>query len=258
MIRLASWNVNSLTVRLQQVLLWLKATNIDILAMQEIKIIDEKFPVNIFTELGYHVMVAGQKRYNGVAIVSRYPMQDILTDLPTVHDPQRRILAATVADIRLINLYVPNGEAILSNKYQYKLMWLDNIMAFIKQQLLTYPKLVVAGDFNIAPADNDVHNPDECKDQLMLSTAERKAFVDLLALGLNDSYRNFAPKERAFTWWDYRANAFKRNRGFRIDHILISHALNSLCSLSKIDKIPRGWQRPSDHAPIWIELNQDI
>jgi exodeoxyribonuclease-3 len=252
--RLASWNVNSLKIRLEHVLNWLKSSEVDILAMQETKLIDEHFPINIFSELGYHAVFAGQKSYNGVAIISRYPIEDVVTDNPSFMDPQRRILAATIAGIRIINLYVPNGFMVDSEKYVYKLKWLEKSLTFIQAQLQFYPKLAVVGDFNIAPEDRDVHDPSAWQNCVMVSPPERQAFADLLALGLSDSFRNFTQMEQAFSWWDYRAGAFRRNRGLRIDHILLNKNLNSLCTRSQIDKTPREWQRPSDHAPVWIEI----
>ncbi|MCW8394062.1 exodeoxyribonuclease III [Legionella sp. PATHC039] len=254
MFKLASWNVNSLKVRLEQVLQWLESSQVDVLAMQETKLTDENFPVASFTDKGYHVIFSGQKTYNGVAIISRYPMTDIQTDIPELEDPQRRILAATVKGIRLINLYVPNGGELTSDKYQYKLDWLNKVTRFIQHQLSIYSKVAVVGDFNIAPEDRDVHDPVEWEGYVLVSPAERQAFMKILELGLHDSFRNFAQEEKAFSWWDYRAAAFRRNRGLRIDHVLLSHELNALCRQSKIDKEPRKAERPSDHAPVWVEL----
>ncbi len=254
MFKLASWNVNSLKVRLEQVLEWIESSQVDVLALQETKLLDENFPAAAFTDRGYHVIFSGQKTYNGVAIVSRYPLTEVITDIPGLEDPQRRILAATVAGIRLIDLYVPNGAELISDKYQYKLSWLEKITAFIQQQLLIYPKLAVVGDFNIAPEDRDVHDPAEWVGCVLVSPAERKAFVDILCLGLHDSFRNFEQEENIFSWWDYRAAGFRRNRGLRIDHVLLSDQLNILCRQSGIDKEPRKVERPSDHAPVWVEL----
>ncbi|KTC87117.1 exodeoxyribonuclease III [Legionella brunensis] len=254
MLKIASWNVNSIKIRLEHVLNWLKSTELDILALQETKLVDELFPTNIFAELGYHVAFTGQKTYNGVAIISRHPITEIVSELPEFVDPQRRVLAATIAGIRLINLYVPNGSELTSDKYIYKLAWLEKTIAFIKQQLVLYPKLVVLGDFNIAPEDRDVHDPLEWQHGVMVSPAERKAFANLLALGLTDAFRNFPQEEQAFSWWDYRAGSFRRNRGLRIDHILLSNELNHLCTSSIIDKVPRKWERPSDHAPVLVEI----
>jgi len=249
-LKLASWNVNSLKVRLEQVLAWLDSSQMDILAIQETKLLDENFPLSAFVDKGYHVVFAGQKTYNGVAIISRYPVDDIITDIPDFDDPQRRILMATVAGIRLINLYVPNGSELTSDKYEYKLNWLQKVTAFIQQQMHLYPKVAVVGDFNIAPEDRDVHDPAAWEGAVLVSAPERAAFGQLLQLGLHDSFRNFAQEEQSFSWWDYRAAAFRRNRGLRIDHILLSHELKSLCRQSVIDKEPRKVERPSDHAPV--------
>lgn len=255
MLKLASWNVNSLKIRLDQVLGWLDSTGVDVLAMQETKLINENFPVSAFTDRGYHVVYAGQKSYNGVAVVSRYPFTDVLTDIPAFEDPQRRILVVSVAGIRLINLYVPNGSDLASDKYQYKLNWLQKVTAFIQLEMSICPQLAVVGDFNIAPEDRDVHDPAEFIGSVYVSPAEREAFTQLLQLGLHDSFRNFMQDDRAFSWWDYRAAAFRRNRGMRIDHILLSKTLNQLCKQSVIDKEPRKAERPSDHAPVWVELD---
>lgn len=254
MLKLASWNVNSLKVRLEQVLAWLDSAHVDILALQETKTTDDQFPIESFTERGFHVAFSGQKTYNGVAIISRQPIQDVVTDVPDLVDPQRRILAATIGDIRLINLYVPNGAEVGSDKYNYKLTWLPHVTAFIKQQLTQYPRVAVVGDFNIAPEDRDVHDPDEWKGCVLVSPLERQAFTELLTLGLHDSFRNFTQDEQVFSWWDYRAAGFRRNRGLRIDHILLSDALNKDCLVSAIDKEQRRSARPSDHAPVWVEM----
>nr|WP_238400427.1 exodeoxyribonuclease III [Legionella bononiensis] len=251
---MASWNVNSLKVRLEQVLDWLESTQTDVLAMQETKLIDENFPAAAFIEKGYHVVFSGQKTYNGVAVVSRQPITEVMTDIPGLEDPQRRILAVTIGELRLINLYVPNGAELTSDKYQYKLGWLQKVTSFIQQQLLQYPKMAVVGDFNIAPEDRDVHDPVEWEGCVLVSPAERRAFAELLASGLHDSFRNFEQEENVFSWWDYRAAGFRRNRGLRIDHVLLSHELNQLCRQSRIDKEPRKAERPSDHAPVWVEL----
>lgn len=254
MFKVASWNVNSLKIRLDQVLEWLETSQTDVLAMQETKSIDENFPVTAFTDRGYQVHFAGQKSYNGVAVVSRLPMQDRITDIPDLEDPQRRIMAVTVGGIRVINLYVPNGSELSSDKYLYKLNWFEKVTAFIQHQLQIYPHLVVLGDFNIAPEDRDVHDPAEWQGCVLVSPPERAAFAKLLALGLHDSFRNFPQEDNIFSWWDYRAAGFRRNRGLRIDHVLLSTELNALCRQSKIDKEPRKVERPSDHAPAWVEL----
>ena len=253
-LKLASWNVNSLTVRLEQVLQWFLSEEVDVLALQETKLVDDKFPWTVFQEAGLHVIFSGQKTYNGVAIISRHPIEEVLTEIPNWDDPQRRFLAVTILGIRLINLYVPNGAAVGTDKYDYKLQWLDQVTAFIKEQRKIYPLLAVVGDFNIAPEDKDVHSPDEWKDSVLVSPPERRAFTELLALGLTDSFRHFYKEASLFSWWDYRAAAFRRNRGLRIDHILLSDALMACCVDSGIDVAPRRHERPSDHAPVWVQL----
>lgn len=257
MIKLASWNVNSLSVRLQQVLEWMLSSEVDVLALQETKMVDERFPKQAFIDLGYHVVFSGQKTYNGVAIISKYPMSHIVTDIPMLSDPQRRILAVTMLGIRIINLYVPNGGEVGSDKYEYKMGWLDKITQYLKAELSEYADLAVVGDFNIAPEDRDVHSPLEWEGCVLVSPLERQAFQTLLSLGLHDSFRNFNQPEQSFSWWDYRAAAFRRNRGLRIDHILLSRALNSRCLESQIDKEPRRAERPSDHSPVWVRLDLD-
>ena len=255
-LKLASWNVNSLTVRLDQVLEWLESSKADVLALQETKIVNERFPMQAFTDHGFHVVYSGQKTYNGVAIVSKHPLGDVVTDIPGLIDPQRRILAATIAGIRLINLYVPNGAEVGSDKYEYKLMWLDKVTAFIQQELGRFPFVAVVGDFNIAPDDRDVHAPEEWQGCVLVSPPEREAFSALLSLGLMDSFRHLNQDEQTFSWWDYRAAAFRRNRGLRIDHILLSRELNVHCTESGIDTQPRRAERPSDHAPVWVCLDR--
>ena len=254
--KIATWNVNSLRVRLPQVLQWLESAQPDFLALQETKTTDDVFPETDLLAAGYHALFSGQKTYNGVAILSRTPGRDIITDIPGLEDPQRRVLATTYGDVRLINLYVPNGESIESDKYQYKLNWLDKLAEWLKSELQQHAKLVVVGDFNIAPADADVHDPVAWKDSVLCSPAERAAFHRLLGLGLCDSFRNFEQPENSFSWWDYRMNAFRRNRGLRIDHILASTALCKACSACNIDKVPRAWERPSDHTPVVAEFAQ--
>ena len=255
MIKLASWNVNSLKVRLEQVLPWFEATDMDILALQETKVIDENFPADAFRERGWHVAFAGQKTYNGVALISKHPIEDVVTDIPDLIDPQRRMLAATIAGLRVIDLYVPNGATVGTDKYNYKLMWLEKVTLFIQEQLRHYPRLAVVGDFNIAPEDRDVHSPEEWAGQVLVSEPERRAFEGLISLGLHDSFRNFEQASEQFSWWDYRAAGFRRNRGLRIDHILLSDELNATCVESCIDVEPRRSERPSDHAPVWVSLN---
>lgn len=255
MLKIASWNVNSLKVRLEQVLEWLEATQTDVLALQETKLVDEDFPKEAFEEKGYHLAYSGQKTYNGVAVISRIPITEVLKDISGFSDPQRRILAVTVAGIRLVNLYVPNGASLDSDKYPYKLNWLEQVNTFLQAQLALYPNMVVLGDFNIAPEDRDVHDPKAWEGQVLVSPPEREAFERFLELGLSDSFRQFEQEEQSYSWWDYRAAAFRRNRGLRIDHVLLSKPLQALCQRSVIDIEPRKSERPSDHAPVWVELD---
>jgi exodeoxyribonuclease-3 len=254
LLKLACWNVNSIKIRLEQVIAWLNENEVDILAMQETKSLDEQFPIQEFKNYGYHVICSGQKSYNGVAIVSRFPIEEVVKDISGFADPQRRILAATTGDIRLINLYVPNGSMVDSEKYQYKLTWLNHVTNFIQQELTQHKYVAVVGDFNIAPEDRDVHDPLEWEGSVMVSPLERQAFVTFTALGLHDSFRNFERSEQVYSWWDYRAGSFRRNRGLRIDHILLNNELNVRCKASEIDSGPRRAQRPSDHAPAWVYL----
>lgn len=252
--KLASWNVNSINVRLSQVLEWLETAAPDILALQETKVTDDKFPVDAFTSQGLHVEFSGQKAYNGVAIISKQPICDIITDIPELVDPQRRIMAATIGDIRLINLYIPNGSEVGSEKYEYKLDWLKKMHDFINQQLEIYPRLAVAGDFNIAPEDVDVYNPVAWKGCVLVSEPERQAFRDLIATGLFDTIRQLNRDAAIYSWWNYRAGGFRRNHGLRIDHILFSEALCKVLIDANVDIEPRRSDRPSDHAPVWATI----
>ncbi len=254
MLKVASWNVNSINVRLDAVLAWLKTSEVDVLALQETKVPDERFPKDAFLELGYHVSFSGQKTYNGVAIISRFPIDEVVTDIPALDDPQRRILAATIQGVRVINLYVPNGSSVGSEKYAYKLDWLARVTAFVKEELQNHAKLLVLGDFNIAPEDADVHDPAAWAGSVLVSPPERAAYQTLLETGLVDSFRLFEQEEKAFSWWDYRAAGFRRNHGLRIDLVLLSDVLKALCLESQIDVAPRKEERPSDHAPVWVSL----
>lgn len=257
--KIASWNVNSLKIRLEQVLEWLSVSDMDVLALQETKLTDENFPADAIQAAGYQVVYSGQKTYNGVAIISKSALSEIITDVPELDDPQRRILAATVEDqtlgkVRILDLYVVNGQAVGSEKYDYKLNWLDKVTKFIQTDMQQYDQYVVLGDFNIAPEDADVHDPDEWRDKILCSQAERQALQNILDLGFTDTFRQFDQSEASFSWWDYRAAGFRRNRGLRIDLVLASTKLSNICSQSIIDKEPRTWERPSDHAPVWAEF----
>jgi len=254
MLKIASWNVNSLNIRLEAVLAWLDTSGTDVLALQETKVPDDKFPLEAFVKRGHYVAFSGQKTYNGVAVISRTPIEDVVIDISGFHDPQRRFIACTVAGVRVINLYVPNGSAVGSDKYEYKLNWLEHVTTFIQEELVRYPNLVVVGDFNIAPDDRDVHNPARWEGSVLVSPPERTAYQTLLRLGLFDSFRLFEQPSHTFSWWDYRAAGFRQNHGLRIDLLLLSEALKVRCIESQIDKAPREAERPSDHAPVWVML----
>jgi len=253
--KIATWNVNSLRVRLTQVLDWLSSAQPDILALQETKMTDDDFPAADIEATGYRVVYAGQKTYNGVAILSRTEAQDPLTDLPGMQDPQRRLLAASYGEVRVLNLYVPNGSEVGSDKYSYKLDWLDRLAHYTRQQVDAHRHVVLLGDLNIAPEDRDVHDPAEWQGMVLCSEPERAAFRGLLALGLCDTFRRLEQGDGFFSWWDYRAAAFRRNRGLRIDHILASRALCERCTSCQVDKGPRRLERPSDHAPVVAEFD---
>ena len=253
--KIATWNVNSLNVRLPHVLEWLAIAEPDVLVLQEIKQVSEAFPEASFVEAGYQAVASGQKTYNGVAVISRKPSADQVTDFPGFEDPQRRILAATIDGVRVINLYVPNGHSVGSEKYEYKLGWLAALNGFLKDQLKAHDKLVVLGDFNIAPEDRDVYDAEKWGDDILCSPLEREALGELLKLGLTDVYRNFEQPEKAFSWWDYRRAGFQRNAGLRIDLILTSDTMTAACQASFIDREPRTWERPSDHTPVIAEFS---
>lgn len=252
--KLATWNVNSLRVRLAQVLDWLASRHPDVLCLQETKLEDENFPRAAFEAAGYRVLANGQRTYNGVAILSRAAAVAPTTAIPGFADEQKRVLAATIGSIRVLCLYVPNGEAVGSEKYRYKLGWLAAARRWIEDELARNPRLAVAGDFNIAPEERDVHDPASWDGKVLFSEPEREAFRRLLAAGLQDAFRLFEQPERSFTWWDYRMNAFRRGMGLRIDHILLSQELARCCTSCTIDVAPRGAERPSDHAPVVAEL----
>ncbi len=253
--KIASWNVNSLKVRLPHLLEWCAVAQPDVLALQEIKTENDKFPKQEIAALGYECVFSGQKTYNGVAILSRQPLHDVHTDIAGFEDPQRRVLAASVGDLRIVNLYVVNGQQVGSDKYSYKLNWLAKITSYLNAELKRYPKMIVLGDFNIAPEDRDVHDPELWRDQILCSVPERDALQHLLALGFKDSYRLFHQEAGQYSWWDYRQAAFRRNLGLRIDLVLVSNALLSNCLNASIDITPRRWERPSDHAPVMLELD---
>jgi exodeoxyribonuclease-3 len=254
--KIATWNVNSLKVRLPHVLKWLEENPIDVLCLQETKTQDEDFPQAELQAAGYYSVFVGQKTYNGVAILSREPVSEVQHGIPNYEDEQKRVIAATLNGIRVICVYVPNGQAVDSDKYYYKLGWLIALRNWLKEELQRYPRLVVLGDHNIAPEDRDVHDPVLWQGNVLVSEAERIHFRYLIELGLSDSFRLFEQAEKSFTWWDYRMMAFRRNHGVRIDHILISQPLVAECKGCVIDKVPRKWERPSDHTPVIVELSR--
>lgn len=253
--KLATWNVNSLKVRLPHVLDWLASEQPDVLCLQETKTEDANFPVADIQAAGYQVCFSGQKTYNGVAILSKQPAAQVMVGIPDFADEQKRVLTATFGDTRVVCAYIPNGQALDSDKYQYKLGWLSAFNAWLRQELTQYPKLAVLGDYNIAPEDRDCHDPAAWVGQVLVSEPERMAFNGLLGLGLADAFRLFEQEEKSFSWWDYRMAGFRRNLGMRIDHILLSPALRENCTACWIDKAPRKLERPSDHTPVVAELN---
>jgi exodeoxyribonuclease-3 len=253
--RIATWNVNSLKVRLPQVMDWLERHSPDALCLQELKLEDAKFPRTELEAIGYSCAFSGQKTYNGVAILSREPATNMCCGIAGFQDEQRRVISADIAGVRLVCAYVPNGQSLDSDKYRYKLNWFAAFSGWLKLELAEHPSLAVLGDFNIAPEDRDVHDPKAWEGQVLVSPAERDAFRRLIGLGFTDSFRLFEQPEKSFTWWDYRMNGFKRNLGLRIDHILLNSGLSSCCTGCSIDVEPRRNERPSDHAPVVAEFN---
>jgi exodeoxyribonuclease-3 len=254
--KIATWNVNSMKVRLPHVVEWLQNHEPDVLVLQEIKQLTENFPTEALQEIGYHSIASGQKTYNGVAVISKSPATDPVTDFPDLDDPQRRILASTVDGIRIVDLYIPNGSEVGSEKYEYKLNWLKSLRNFLEAEMQRHENVVVLGDFNIAPADADVYDPEKWGDAILCSPLERQALGKLFDLGLTDVFRKFEHPEGTFSWWDYRAAGFRRNAGLRIDLILTSDSMTERCKSSYVDKEPRAWERPSDHAPVVAEFDR--
>ena len=254
MLKIASWNVNSLKVRLPQVMAWGADACPDVLALQETKLTDDRFPREELEQAGFRCLFSGQKTYNGVALLSREPATDPVTDIPGLDDPQRRILAATVGDLRIVNLYVVNGSEVGSEKFNYKLHWLHHVTNWLASEIERHPNLVVLGDFNIAPDDRDVHDPEAWRGKILCSTPEREALERILDLGLQDTFRLFDQEPGVYSWWDYRMNMFRRKMGLRIDLVLATKALAGRCQASYVDIEPRRQERPSDHAPVVAEF----
>jgi len=254
--KVATFNVNSINARLPSLLRWLQESAPDVVCLQELKAPQEKFPEGPLREAGYGVIWHGQKSYNGVAILARgLPIEDVQVGIPGFDDEQRRVIAATVGGVRIVDFYVVNGQSVGSEKFEYKLRWLKAARAMLEAEIARHPQLVVLGDFNIAPTDLDVHNPKRWHEKIMCSTPEREALGDFASLGLHDSFRLHCSEPGHHSWWDYRLLAFDRGWGLRIDLVLVSDALRARCTAAGIDLAPRTWERPSDHAPVWAEFD---
>jgi len=259
-LKVTTWNVNSLTARLQHVLDWTSANPVDVLCLQELKLTDEKFPLDVLRSAGYsHCAVFGQKTYNGVAIMSRQPVRDVVKNIAGFADEHSRVIAATLdapgGELRLVNGYFVNGQAPGTDKFDYKMSWLRGLRDYLREEMAQHPRLVLLGDFNIAPEDRDSYDPEGLRETIHHTTEERDHFRHLLGLGLCDSFRLFEQPEKSFSWWDYRMLGYQKNRGLRIDHILVSEALRPCVRSCAIDRSPRKWQKPSDHAPVTVEIS---
>jgi exodeoxyribonuclease-3 len=252
--KFATWNVNSLTVRLPQVLDWLAANPVDVLVLQELKMTDDKFPAEAFMQAGYHAQWFGQKTYNGVALLSRTPAENVVKNIPGFDDDMARVITGDVNGVRVIGGYFPNGQEPGSDKFEYKMNWLKGLRDWVRTELVTHPNLVLMGDYNITFDDADVWDPVGLQDTIHCTEEERYHLRALIALGLHDAYRLFPQEDKSFSWWDYRDFGFRRNRGMRIDHILISDALMPLATSCVIDKTPRKNERPSDHTPVVVDI----
>ncbi len=252
--KIASWNVNSLKVRLPHLLDWLAEAQPDVVCLQELKLEDQNFPRAEIEAAGYHAAFAGQKTYNGVALLAKAPISEVTVGNPLFADEQKRLISGTVDGIRVVCAYMPNGQEVGCDKYDYKLRWLAALADWLSSELQAYPRLALCGDYNIAPDERDVHDPQRWQDCILVSEPERAAFRRFIELGLVDSFRLFAQPEKTFSWWDYRMLGFQKNQGLRIDHILLSAPLAAQCSAAGIDRAPRKRERPSDHAPVWASL----
>jgi exodeoxyribonuclease-3 len=253
--KIATWNVNSLAVRLPQLLDWLAAQKPDIVVLQETKLVDARFPHAELLAAGWQAQCFGQPTYNGVALLSRTPAEDVQRNLPGLDDPQARMIAASVGGLRVVGAYFPNGQEPGSEKFAYKMGWLQALEDWLAGQLAEHPRLVLLGDFNVAPEDRDVYDPEAWRGKIHCTDEERGHFRKLLELGLVDAFRLFEQPEKSWSWWDYRNLAFRRNQGLRIDHVLVSEALRAGVRACGIDRAPRKNERPSDHAPVWVELD---
>jgi exodeoxyribonuclease-3 len=258
--KITTWNVNSLTARLQHVLDWTAANPVDVLCLQELKLTDDKFPLEAIRAAGYeHCAVFGQKTYNGVAIMSRHPLADVVKNIVGYDDEHSRVITATVetpaGPVRVVNGYFVNGQEPGSQKFAYKMAWLAGLHNYMGRQVQAHPRLVLLGDFNIAPEDRDSFDPEGLRETIHHTTEEREHFRRLVSLGLVDSFRLFEQPEKSFSWWDYRMLGYPKNRGLRIDHILVSEALKAQVKSCAIDRVPRKWEKPSDHAPVTVELH---
>jgi exodeoxyribonuclease-3 len=256
--RIATWNVNSLTARLQHVLDWLAANPVDVLCLQELKLTDDKFPVDALLSAGYQAAFFGQKTYNGVAILSRSPLRDVMKNIVGFEDEQSRVIAATVdgpsGELRVVNGYFVNGQEPGSEKFAYKMKWLGGLQNYVRSEMAAHAQLVLLGDFNVAPEDRDSYDPVGLGETIHHTSEEREHFRQLLALGLTDSFRMFEQPAKSYSWWDYRMLGYQKNRGLRIDHILVSEALKPQVKSCVIDRVPRKWEKPSDHAPVVLEI----
>ena len=252
--KIASWNVNSLKVRLPHLLDWLAEAQPDVVCLQELKLEDPYFPRAEIEAAGYHAAFAGQKTYNGVALLAKAPIGEVTVGNPLFADEQKRLISGTVDGIRVVCAYMPNGQEVGCDKYDYKLRWLAALADWLSSELQAYPRLALCGDYNIAPDERDVHDPQRWQDCILVSEPERAAFRRFIELGLVDSFRLFEQPEKTFSWWDYRMLGFQKNQGLRIDHILLSAPLAAQCSAAGIDRAPRKRERPSDHAPVWASL----
>jgi len=255
--KIASWNVNGIRARTEHVVNWLKTTQPDVLAIQESKVVDDLFPYDEYLKLGYYPLVYGQKAYNGVALLSKKEPINPSTGISGYKDPQTRVVSAIYESITVMDIYVPNGQSVGSDKFVYKLEWLDHLTGYIEKSLKENENLIVLGDFNIAPEDRDVYDPEAWKDKVLCSKQERGALEKLVDLGLVDSFRLFKQQDASYSWWDYRAAAYRRKMGLRIDLILLSTPVAERCTSSTIDESPRGWEKPSDHTPVVVEIDID-